>query len=108
MPDNFATYYIVQFGEPWQNVALQEVGGGNRAGLIRFPTGSNRSLQARTATSFISFEQASRNLQLEVGDRPPAELRAQREQRGDREAPLTELADCENKDENLIIHLKGP
>jgi predicted alpha-1,2-mannosidase len=80
VPDNFATYYVVQFAEPWQNFEVREAGG-NRVGAIRFQMGANRPVEARIATSFISFEQASRNLQLEVGDRRPAELRAQGEQK---------------------------
>jgi predicted alpha-1,2-mannosidase len=75
VPDNFSAYYVVQFAEDWQNFEVREVGG-NRVGVIRFSAGANRPVEARIATSFISFEQASRNLQLEVGDRSPAELRA--------------------------------
>ena len=75
VPDNFATYYIVQFREPWQSFKIHMVGK-NRVGIIRFPSGQSSSLDARIATSFISFEQASRNLGLELGDRSPAELRA--------------------------------
>jgi predicted alpha-1,2-mannosidase len=76
VPDNFATYYVLQFAEPWQNFEVREVGG-NRVGVIRFQAGANRPLEARIATSFISFEQATRNVQLEVGNNSPAELRAQ-------------------------------
>ena len=64
---------VCSFAEPWQNFEVREVGG-NRVGVIRFEAGANRPVEARIATSFISFEQASRNLQLEVGDRPPTEL----------------------------------
>ena len=75
VPENFATYYVVEFAEPWQNFEVRE-SGSNRVGIVRFQDGGNRGLEARIATSFISFEQALRNLQLELGDRSPAELRA--------------------------------
>ena len=72
VPENFATYYVVQFAEPWQSFDVHEVGS-DRVATIRFEAG--RTLEARVATSFISFEQASRNLHLELGDRSVAELR---------------------------------
>lgn len=73
VPDNFAAYYVLQFAEPWQKFAMRDVGS-NRVGVVRF-AGNQRKLQVRIATSFISFEQAVRNLQQELGTRPPAELR---------------------------------
>jgi|CZKL01.1.fsa_nt_gi predicted alpha-1,2-mannosidase len=75
VPANFATYYILQFPEPWQGFDVREVGE-NRVGVVRFASGAGRSIEARIATSFISFEQASRNLRLELSDRPAADLRA--------------------------------
>ena len=76
VPDNFKAYYVVQLAEPWQSFDVREVGD-NRVAVIRFESGANRPVEARIATSFISFEQASRNLKLELGDRSAAELRAQ-------------------------------
>jgi predicted alpha-1,2-mannosidase len=75
VPDNFATYYAVQFSEAWQNFEVREVDG-HRIGIVRFEAGGNHALEARIGTSFISFEQASRNLQLEAGDRRTPELLA--------------------------------
>lgn len=75
VPDNFATYYVVQFGEPWLSFEVREVGG-NRVGVVRFKTDTSRPMEARIATSFISFEQALRNLQTEVRARSTAELSA--------------------------------
>jgi predicted alpha-1,2-mannosidase len=75
VPENFATYYVVQFAEPWESFEVRDVHGG-RVGVIRFKAGASQSMEARIATSFISFEQAQRNLSLELGDRAPAELRA--------------------------------
>lgn len=73
VPDNFAAYYVLQFAEPWQKFDVRDVGS-NRIGVVRF-TGKQRNLMVRIATSFISFDQAARNLQQEVGTRSLAELR---------------------------------
>ena len=74
VPENFATYYVVQFPEPWRSFEVREVGG-NRVAVVRLHTDANHPVEARIATSFISFEQAMRNLQSELGDSPAAELR---------------------------------
>jgi predicted alpha-1,2-mannosidase len=50
--------------------------GADRMGIIRFRAGARPVLEARIATSFISFEQASANLRLELGDRSVADVRA--------------------------------
>ena len=75
VPENFATYYILEFPVPWESYEIHEIGE-NRVGIIRFRSGATPSFEARIATSFISFEQAARNLRLELSDRSPAELRA--------------------------------
>ncbi len=75
VPDNFATYYVVHFAEAWQSFDVSEVHGG-RAATVQFSGGADARIEARIATSFISFEQAQRNLALDkVADRSPAELR---------------------------------
>jgi putative alpha-1,2-mannosidase len=63
VPPNFATYYVLEFPEAWQSYDLK-VEGGHRIGMLSF-TG-NGPLQLKVATSFISFEQAERNLAQEV------------------------------------------
>ncbi len=73
VPDNFAAYYVVEFGEPWESFEIAEAGT-NRIAIVRFAAG--KPLIARIATSFISFDQASRNLKLELGDQSPAQLRS--------------------------------
>jgi predicted alpha-1,2-mannosidase len=75
VPANFATYYIVQLSERWQSFEIREEGE-NRIGIVRLRAGAGQSFEARIATSFISFEQAMRNLHLELADRSAAELRA--------------------------------
>ncbi len=72
VPENFATYYMVQFAQPWDSFELKEIHG-SRVAVVRFKAGP---IEARIATSFISLDQAERNLRLEVGDRSAKELRA--------------------------------
>lgn len=72
VPENFAAYYVVEFPQPWDSFELKEIAGG-RVAVVRFKGGP---IEARIATSFISLDQAARNLQLEVGERSADELRA--------------------------------
>ena len=78
VPNDFACYYVLQFSEPW--IALEHKDQRmHRSTHISFVE-SVRSLDVRIATSFISFEQADRNLQLELGAKPVGTLRAEAEQ----------------------------
>src|SRR6185437_14445293 len=74
VPTNFATCYIVEFNERWTEVQTQETHGGTAA-LIRFSEAGPRSVITRIATSFISYEQAARNLAGEVGAQSMDKLR---------------------------------
>jgi predicted alpha-1,2-mannosidase len=71
VPENFAAYYMVQFAQPWDSFELKEIHGG-RVGIVRFKSGP---IEARIAMSFISLDEAERNLRLEVGNRSANELR---------------------------------
>ena len=64
VPPDFATYYVARFSEPWTEVAHKALKG-RSVGTLRFATGL-RVLTVQLATSFISFEQAHRNLDLEL------------------------------------------
>jgi len=72
VPDNFATYYVLAFPGPWQSLEVKEVGG-HQVGTVRFRAGQN--IEARIGTSFISFEQATLNLEKELGNMPLELLR---------------------------------
>jgi predicted alpha-1,2-mannosidase len=74
VPENFATYYVLRFAEKWESFDVKKVRG-HRVGVVRFG-GSSQSVEARIGMSFISFEQASHNLDIEVGHRPIEELRS--------------------------------
>ena len=70
-PKNFATYYVVQFAEAWESCDVQhhkDHDGADRQTLtVSFKLGAQ--IEARIATSFISFEQAAYNLDQEIGQR---------------------------------------
>jgi predicted alpha-1,2-mannosidase len=77
VPDDFACYYVLQFSEPWQAFEHKDQKD-HRTTHVSFAE-SLRSVDVRTATSFISFEQAERNLQLELGAKSAIDLRAEGE-----------------------------
>jgi predicted alpha-1,2-mannosidase len=74
VPDNFATYYALRFAKPWQSFEVKELKG-HRVGIVRFAA-TDRAIDVRIGTSFISFEQAFRNLDNEIGSHSADELRA--------------------------------
>jgi putative alpha-1,2-mannosidase len=72
-PANFATYYVVEFSQPWTACKIDQAGT-NTLATITF-SDNPKTLQARIATSFISFEQAKHNLDSELGTRSIEQLR---------------------------------
>ena len=78
VPENFKNYFVIEFSKPFSQVSAvadQVVKGGtteaeaNHAGaIVGFSTHRGEVVEARVASSFISYEQAERNLQ-EIGDR---------------------------------------
>ena len=77
VPRGFATYYVAHFSEPWTETAYKPLKGRN-VGALRFRSGLSL-LSVRLATSFISFEQAQRNLDLELGSKSADALRSEAE-----------------------------
>jgi predicted alpha-1,2-mannosidase len=73
VPDNFATYYVLHFADRWERFE-QKQSGSDLVGTVRFRPGQD--VTVRIGTSFISYEQAERNLAQELGDAPAASLRA--------------------------------
>ena len=57
---------------PWDSFEVKE-SGAHRIGILRFRQGLH--IEARIATSFISFEQAALNLRNEIGQRSVEQLR---------------------------------
>jgi putative alpha-1,2-mannosidase len=72
VPENFATYYVIQFPEVWESFEVNQLHE-HQVGMVRFKAG--KSIEARIATSFISFEQAQLNLEEELGGTRAATLR---------------------------------
>ncbi len=76
-PGNFATYYVVEFDEAWESCEIQahkdRSGAESQVIAVYFKPGLQ--LETRIATSFISFDQASHNLQAEIGKRSLEQLR---------------------------------
>ncbi len=71
-PENFATYYVVQFAQPWEAFEVKKAGNHHFA-IVTFKPGV--AIEARIATSFISFEQAQLNLEKELGTQSAQTLR---------------------------------
>ncbi len=77
VPDNFASYFVAVFDQPFQAYGTWRDGtltGGNpeqtgehTMGYVQFESEENRPVLVRIASSFISLEQAERNLQQEIG-----------------------------------------
>ena len=74
----FATYYVMRLSAPWTAFAWKALRAKASAGVMNFAAGTHE-IEVRIATSFISFEQAERNLASELGEKKPSELRAEGE-----------------------------
>ena len=87
VPDNFRNWFVVRFDKPFTAVELTDNLGSYRAGSrllypdggkaaegshaaakVHFSTSRGEQVTARVASSFISAEQALRNLETELGD----------------------------------------
>jgi predicted alpha-1,2-mannosidase len=75
VPADFANYYVMQFSAPWKSAEIQLVGQ-HHVGMVGFAAGT-KAIEVRIATSFISFEQAQRNLDLELGTRSAEQVRSE-------------------------------
>jgi predicted alpha-1,2-mannosidase len=74
VPANFATYFVVRFAMQWQALDVKQAAGRL---TITAHFGNVKTVEARIATSFISFEQAQKNLDRELGSKPMEQLRAE-------------------------------
>jgi predicted alpha-1,2-mannosidase len=74
VPVNFGTYYIVEFAQAWSSFEKTTTPHSTIL-LLHFTELPQASIEARVATSFISFDQASRNLAQELGGKSMKELR---------------------------------
>ena len=79
VPDNFHNYFVIKFDKDfdythtWLNgellVDVLEAEGYHAGAVIGFKTKKDEIVHARVASSFISHEQAERNLENEIGTR---------------------------------------
>ena len=77
VPPDFATYYLLQFSDAWTSADLKPMSG-HSIGVVQFAPGT-KTVEVRVATSFISFEQAKRNLDLELGSHSADSVRSEGE-----------------------------
>jgi predicted alpha-1,2-mannosidase len=77
VPENFATYYILQFDDAWESFEVVQPSkahpGNHQIGIVKFKPGT--AIEARIATSFLSFDQALLNLKNELGNHSAESLR---------------------------------
>ena len=91
VPGNFGNYFVISFDCPivasgvWSTQAIQadvrQLAGKHVGAFLRFDTRRNRTVECRVASSFISPEQAQRNLDQEIGSADFATLRHRAEAR---------------------------
>ena len=78
-PDNFRNYFVIVFDTPFEEFAVwrgngfdrkaREARGGRTGVVVRFKTRRGQQVQARIASSFISYEQAEISLKREIGEK---------------------------------------
>ncbi len=66
---NFAAYYFVKLDRRIVSFEVKELNG-RRVAVLRFAAEAGKTVNLRVGTSFISFEQAARNLAHELGEKP--------------------------------------
>jgi predicted alpha-1,2-mannosidase len=85
-PPNFACYFVIAFDQPITGAMLFDVshaweamqGEGERIGArVAFDATASRVLNVRVGTSFVSIEQAWRNLESEIGTSKLEKVREQ-------------------------------
>lgn len=77
VPENFKNYFVIQFDKPFTGISgyrnkrleknLLEITDKHAGAAVSFKTGKGGQINARVASSFISFEQAELNLK-EIGN----------------------------------------
>lgn len=102
VPDNFKNWFVVRFDTPFSAVELtadpakykpgsallypeggKSVAGGHAVAKVHFSTRRGEQIHARVASSFISPEQAVRNLETELGDKSFEMVKSEAQQRWD-------------------------
>jgi predicted alpha-1,2-mannosidase len=74
VPAGFAAYYVARTDARITGFEVKELKD-RRVAVVRFAAQAERPVTLRVGTSFISFEQAARNLNGEVGEKPFDEVK---------------------------------
>jgi predicted alpha-1,2-mannosidase len=69
VPAGFGCYYALRIDAEVAQFDVKELKG-RRVAVVRFAAQAGKPVTLRVGTSFISFEQAARNLKSEVGEKP--------------------------------------
>jgi predicted alpha-1,2-mannosidase len=69
VPQGFASYYVVRADAEITHFEVKELKD-RQVAVMRFAAQAGKPVTVRVATSFISFEQAERNLKAELADKP--------------------------------------
>ena len=73
VPENFANYFIIEFDKPVVESGTDE----NSCAYVKFQLEAGKKMTVRTASSFISHDQARLNFNREVAGRSLAEVSAE-------------------------------
>ncbi len=98
VPDNFATYYVLQFPEAWEKFEVKQ-SKERKVAMVSFP--ASLSLEVKIGTSFISFEQAQLNLQSELSA-PATDLRASGKARWNEFLSRIEVQDATSNQQQIF------
>lgn len=103
VPDNFRNYFVAQFDrdftvtrtwdDNWQLSADTSREGGHVGAVVSFKTRDGEKVHVKVASSFISPEQAERNLASEIGNDSFAATRAKAKQAWEREFQRVRVED---------------
>lgn len=90
VPENFRNYFVIHSDTPFEEVFGVEDGeiipgkleseSDHSGALIRFNTRAGEQLHLNIGSSFISWEQAERNLENEIGDKTFGQVQAEAKQ----------------------------
>ena len=69
VPDNFTTYYFFSFDSALSQFEVKQLQD-RRVGVVSFQRSASRTVIVRIGTSFISANQAARNLDMELASKP--------------------------------------
>ena len=76
VPKGFAAYYVARMDARITGFEVKELKD-RRVAVVRFAAQADKPVTLRVGTSFISFEQAARNLDGEVGDKPFEQVKSE-------------------------------